>query len=60
MKLYFSTGKKRLAIDTENKCFCIDYWLLGGWKSYIKISARDYDELLKDVISSGYAPNWYR
>lgn len=59
MKLYFSTGKKRLGIDTENKCFCTDYWFLGGWKTYVKISLADYNELVNECILNNYTPNWY-
>ena len=55
MKLYFQSGKnKRLAIDTENKTYCTNYWFLGGWKEYIKVSDTGYRELLAQCINDGY------
>jgi hypothetical protein len=45
MVLYFKTGKNRLAFDTDKKIYCDNYFLLGGYKKYIKISSSDYNEL---------------
>lgn len=55
MKLYFSAGKnKRLAIDTERKIWNNNYFYLGGHRSYIKISAHDYNELLQEIDFNGF------
>ena len=45
MKLFFQCGNNRLAIDTERKCYCIDYYYLGGWKTYITIIRKDMKKL---------------
>ena len=50
MKLYFAAGKsKRLAINTENKTWNNNYWYLGGHRHYIKISASDYIDILREL-----------
>lgn len=55
MKLYFQSGKsKRLAIDTENKTYSTNYFYLGGWKEYIKVSDTDYRELVAECINNDY------
>lgn len=54
MKLYFSTSKKRLAFDTDTKTYSTDYFYLGGWKSYIKISTMDFCNLKAELIREGY------
>lgn len=54
MKLYFTTGKKRLALDTETKTYSVDYFYLGGWKDYIKISSLDRYNILAALMTDGY------
>ena len=54
MRLYFSTGKKRLAIDTERHTWNNHYCYLGAHRHYIKISAADYKELLLEVDFNCY------
>ena len=50
MKLYFSAGKnKRLAIDTERRIWNNNYFYLGGFRQYIKISASDYTWILQEI-----------
>lgn len=59
MKLYFQANKNRIAIDTDNKVYCIDYFFLGGYRSYIKISTSDYKELIEKCNNEYYEINWY-
>lgn len=55
MKLYFSAGKnKRLAIDTTRKTWNNNYFYLGGHRHYIKISAADFLELLREIDFNCY------
>lgn len=55
MKLYFQAGKKhRIAIDFNNRCYCTDYSYLGGYRSYIQISATAYESLLGQCIEAGF------
>lgn len=55
MKLYFTAGKnKRLAIDTTRKTWNNNYFYLGGHRHYIKISAADYSDLLREIDFNGY------
>lgn len=54
MRLYFQAGKKRLAIDTRRRTWNNDYFYLGGFRHYIKISAGDYAELLKEIDFNAY------
>ena len=55
MRLYFQAGKKRLAIDTDRHTWSNNYWYLGGHRRYIKISAKDYGEILDEINSSSYS-----
>lgn len=57
MKFYFQSGKKRLAINTETKSYSTNYFFLGGWKEYVKVSALDYRELLAQCIRESYVEN---
>jgi len=60
MKLYFQSGKnKRIAIDTKDKVFTTDYWFLGGYKHYIKVTAEEYKDLIKQCMEDHYQINWY-
>jgi len=60
MKLYFQAGKdKRIAIDTKDKVFTTDYWFLGGYKHYIKVTAEEYKDLIKQCMEDHYQINWY-
>jgi hypothetical protein len=55
MKLYFqSTGRKRLFIDTDKKTYSNNYYLLGGWREYIKISDAGIREITAQAINDGY------
>lgn len=58
MKLYFQTGKKRIAIDTEQKAYTTNYFFLGGWKEYIKINEAAYREIMNQCIQDGYKSKW--
>lgn len=58
MKLYFQSGKKRIAIDTEQHAYSTNYFFLGGWKEYIKVNQAGYRELLSQCINEGYATKW--
>lgn len=54
MRLYFQAGKKRLAIDTRRKTWNNNFFYLGGYHHYIKISAADYTELLREIDFNAY------
>ena len=54
MEMYFSSGKKRLALDHANKRYCTDYLRLGGWKSYIKTNSAGIKELTEWAKLNGY------
>lgn len=49
MRLFFQSGKKRLAIDTRRQTWNNNYFYLGGFRQYIKISAADYNNLLREI-----------
>lgn len=50
MRLYFSAGKnKRLAIDTVKQTWNNNYFYLGGFKDYIKISSSDYTKIIREI-----------
>lgn len=50
MRLYFTAGKnKRLAIDTNKQTWNNNYFYLGGFKQYIKISVSDYNRILREI-----------
>ena len=54
MKLYFQSGRKRIAIDTEAKTYSTNYYFLGGWKEYIKVNDLGYREILSQCVREGY------
>lgn len=55
MRLYFAAGKtRRLAIDTNRKTWNNHYSYLGGFREYIKISIKDYNNLLREIDFNGY------
>jgi hypothetical protein len=58
MRLYFQCGKKRIAIDTEQKAYSTNYFFLGGWKEYIKINEAAYREIMNQCIQNGYKSKW--
>lgn len=49
MILYFKAGKKRLAINTEKETYNTNYFYLGGYREYIKISPTDYNKILEEI-----------
>jgi hypothetical protein len=49
MRLYFSTGKKRLAFDTERKTWNDNYFYLGGYREYIKVNNADYIKIQEEI-----------
>jgi len=51
MKLFFQCDNNRLAIDTEHKCYCTDYFYLGGWKTYITIKRKGMKDILDQLLS---------
>ena len=55
MRLYFSTGKKRIGIDTKKETYNNNYFYLGGFKDYIKISNADYTKLEKELNFNCYS-----
>lgn len=61
MKLYFQAGKQRLAIDTENRTYNTDYFYLGGFKEYIKVSAIDLRRIKAELDFNcyDYEENFY-
>jgi hypothetical protein len=58
MILYFQSGKKRLALDTERKAYTTDYCWLGGWKSYIRVNDIGIREITAQCVRDGYTPNF--
>lgn len=54
MKLYFQSGSKRLAIDTESKTYCTNYFYLGGFRVYVKIDRNGLKSLVSDCVADGY------
>lgn len=57
MKLYFQAGKNhRLAIDTKVKVYSTNYWALGSYKHYMKVSMRELNDLMKELQSENYLP----
>lgn len=58
MRLYFQCGRKRIAIDTEQKAYSTNYFFLGGWKEYIKINEAAYREIMNQCIQNGYKSKW--
>lgn len=54
MILYFKSNKKRLAINTENKTYNTNYFYLGGYREYIKLSATDYTKIIEEIQFNNY------
>jgi hypothetical protein len=55
MTLYFQSGKNRLMIDTDKKVYSTNYYWLGGWREYIKVSDTARREILAQAVSDGYS-----
>lgn len=49
MRLYFQAGKKRLAIDTNRKTWNNNYFYLGGYKDYIKVTLTDLRKIQAEI-----------
>lgn len=49
MILYFQAGKQRLAINTEKRTYNTNYFYLGGFKEYIKVSATDLKRIKAEI-----------
>ena len=54
MILYFKSNKKRLAINTEKKTYNTNYFYLGGYREYIKLSASDYTKVIEEITFNNY------
>lgn len=55
MRFYFQAGKnKRLAINTETNEYCNNYFYLGAYHEYIKISVADYNALWERYVENYY------
>lgn len=54
MILYFKSNKKRLAINTENKTYNTNYFYLGGYREYIKLSPADYTKIIEEIQFNNY------
>lgn len=54
MRLYFSDGKHRLAIDTDRKVYNDNYFYLGGYKDYIKVKYSDIRNILTEMNFNGW------
>lgn len=55
MRLYFQSGKHRLAIDTERKIWNNDYFYLGGYRNYINVKYSDMKDLLEEIDFSRWS-----
>lgn len=49
MTLYFQAGKQRLAINTVKRTYNTNYFYLGGYKQYIKVSATDLRRIKAEI-----------
>lgn len=54
MILYFKSNRKRLAINTDNKTYNTNYFYLGGYREYIKLSAADYTKIIEEIQFNNY------
>ena len=54
MILYFKSNKKRLAINTDTKTYNTNYFYLGGYRDYIKLSQADYTKVIEEIEFNNY------
>lgn len=62
MTLYFQAGKQRLAINTVKRTYNTNYFYLGGYKQYIKVSATDLRRIKAEIDFNrfDYDEDFYR